>query len=257
MVVNLEVLDNKAMVKFDMVCLDCWDNKSILSLSGGMRQRVGIARALTNDPGMLLMDEPFSALDPLVRRDMQIKLLSIQRKMNKTILFITHDIDEAFKLGDRIAIMRDGMIIQNGTAEEMASNPADDYVRDFIDSADKSHVLYAKNIMITPTSLIHTRDGAGNALNAMKKTGFSSTYVIDEKMRFVGVLTLEDAMKARAENLPIDSFIIKDADRVAPDAVVADIMPLAAHTRFPIAVVDEEGRLKGIVSKAAVLSSLS
>ena len=255
--VKKEERENKAMEMIAMVGLDGWEHKSTLSLSGGMRQRVGIARALTNDPDMLLMDEPFSALDPLVRRDMQFELLSIQRKMNKTILFITHDIDEAFKLGDSIAIMRDGMIIQKGTAEEMASNPADDYVRDFVDSADKSHVLCAKNIMITPTCMIRNRDGAGNALNAMKNSGFSSTYVIDERMGFIGVLTLEDAVKARAEKLSIDSLIIKDVDRVAPDTLVADIMPLAANTRFPIAVIDEEGRLKGIVSKAAVLSSLS
>lgn len=255
--IKKEEREKKAMEMISMVGLDGWEHKSISSLSGGMRQRVGIARALTNDPDMLLMDEPFSALDPLVRRDMQFELLSIQRKMNKTILFITHDIDEAFKLGDRIAIMRDGRIIQNGTAGEMASSPADDYVRDFIDSADKSRVLCAKNIMITPTSLIRVRDGAGNALSAMKKGGVSSAYVIDEKMVFIGVLTLEDAMKAKTENLPIDSFILRDVDRVFQETIIADIMPLAAQTRFPIAVIDEESRLKGIVSKAAVLSSLS
>jgi glycine betaine/proline transport system ATP-binding protein len=255
--IKKEEREKKAMEMISMVGLDGWEHKSISSLSGGMRQRVGIARALTNDPDMLLMDEPFSALDPLVRRDMQFELLSIQRKMNKTILFITHDIDEAFKLGDRIAIMRDGRIIQNGTAGEMASSPADDYVRDFIDSADKSRVLCAKNIMITPTSLIRVRDGAGNALSAMKKGGVSSAYVIDEKMVFLGVLTLEDAMKAKTENLPIDSFILRDVDRVFQETIIADIMPLAAQTRFPIAVIDEESRLKGIVSKAAVLSSLS
>jgi glycine betaine/proline transport system ATP-binding protein len=240
-----------------MVGRSGWEKKNPSELSGGMRQRVGIARALANDPDVLLMDEPFSALDPLVRRDMQFELLTIQRKMNKTILFITHDIDEAFKLGDRIGIMRDGQLIQVGTAEEMTSNPADEYVRDFIDSADRSRVFCAKNVMETPSSLIRVSDGATKALSAMRRSGVSSSYVIDEKMVLVGILTLEDAMKAKAENTPIAQYIIQDIERVAPDALLADIMPQAARTRFPLAVVDSEGHLEGIISKAAVLSSLT
>lgn len=255
--VKKEEREQKAMEMIKMVGLEGWENKNPSSLSGGMRQRVGIARALTNDPDMLLMDEPFSALDPLVRRDMQFELLSIQRKMNKTILFITHDIDEAFKLGDKIGIMRDGRIIQIGTAEEMTSNPADDYVRDFITSADKSRVFCAKHVMITPSSLIRLKDGVAKALSEMKRSGVSSSYVIDDKMKFIGVLTLEDAVRARAESLPVDSLIIRDVEKVNQDVLIADIMPQAAQTRFPLAVVDEEDRLKGIISKAAVLSSIS
>lgn len=255
--VKREEREYKAMEMIKMVGLEGWEHQNPSSLSGGMRQRVGIARALTNDPEMLLMDEPFSALDPLVRRDMQFELLSIQRKMNKTILFITHDIDEAFMLGDMIGIMRDGKLIQVGTAEEMTSNPADDYVRDFIVSADKSRVFCAKHVMITPSSLIRLSDGSGKALSIMKRNGVSSSYVIDDKMTFIGVLTLEDAMKARSENLSVESLVIRDVETVKEDDLIADIMPQAARTRFPLAVVDEEGRLKGIVSKAAVLSSIS
>ena len=150
--------EEKAMEMISMVGLDGWENTHIDSLSGGMRQRVGIARALANDPDILLMDEPFSALDPLVRREMQFELLSIQEKLNKTVVFITHDIDEAFKLGNTVAIMRDGKLIQTATPEEMSSNPADDYVRDFINSADKSQIYSVKNIMQTPSCMVHARD---------------------------------------------------------------------------------------------------
>src|SRR5699024_513864 len=125
----------------DMVGLEGQDEEPISNLSGGMKQRVGLARALANDPEILLMDEPFSALDPLVRKDMHFELLTIQEKLNKTIVFITHDINEAFKLGDRVAIMRDGEVIQIATPEEMSENPADDYVKQFIDSADVTQVV--------------------------------------------------------------------------------------------------------------------
>ncbi len=137
----------KAKEMIDMVGLEGHDNELITSLSGGMKQRVGIARALANDPEILLMDEPFSALDPLVRKDMQFELLTIQRKLDKTIVFITHDINEAFKIGDRVAIMRDGgEVIQVATPEEMSENPADDYVKQFIDSADKTQVISVKKM---------------------------------------------------------------------------------------------------------------
>ncbi|NLZ81212.1 MAG: betaine/proline/choline family ABC transporter ATP-binding protein, partial [Clostridiales bacterium] len=148
--INKKEREEKAMEMISMVGLEGWENTKISNLSGGMRQRVGIARALANDPDILLMDEPFSALDPLVRREMQFELLSIQEKLNKTIVFITHDIDEAFKLGNTVAIMRDGKLIQTATPEEMSTHPANDYVRDFINSADKSQIYSVRNIMQTP-----------------------------------------------------------------------------------------------------------
>ena len=133
------------MEVISMVGLNGWERQSCASLSGGMRQRVGIARALANDPDVLLMDEPFSALDPLVRQDMQFELLQIQRKLKKTVIFITHDIDEAFKLGDMVAIMKDGKLIQTDTPEQMSAHPADEYVEAFINNADKSKVLSVHN----------------------------------------------------------------------------------------------------------------
>ena len=176
----------KAKEMINMVDLDGYDYEPITSLSGGMKQRVGIARALANDPEILLMDEPFSALDPLVRKDMQFELLSIQRKLDKTIIFITHDINEAFKLGDRVAIMRDGEVIQVATPEEMSEHPADDYVKQFIDSADKTQVIHVKNVMVTPNSIVRTRDSLNHAIKTMRANGVSSAYVVNAKMRLKG-----------------------------------------------------------------------
>ena len=246
----------KVKEMLSMVGLDGHENEPISSLSGGMKQRVGIARALANDPEILLMDEPFSALDPLVRKDMQFELLTIQKKLNKTIVFITHDINEAFKLGDRVAIMKDGEIIQIATPEEMSEHPADNYVKQFIDSADKTQVISVRNVMITPNSIVRLRDNPNYAINTMKSNGVSSAYVVGEKMKLQGVVTIDDAIQARKEGLTISDILIKDINTTAPDTLLTDIISMATKTRFPIAVVDEDNSLKGIVSKVHVLSSM-
>lgn len=248
--------EKKAMELISMVGLDGWEHKSCNQLSGGMRQRVGIARALANDPEVLLMDEPFSALDPLVRRDMQFELLSLQRKLKKTVVFVTHDIDEAFKLGDTVAIMRDGKIIQVGTPEQMSANPADDYVRDFIGAADKTKVLTVKNIMMTPTCLMRRTDGAEHAIREMRKNALSTVYIVDDDLRLEGVLTISEAIRALREGLSVGEVIAYNVEKTTEDTLVADILPVAAETLYPIAVTDGENHLRGIVTKAGVLSSL-
>ena len=239
-----------------MVGLSGWEHQSCAQLSGGMRQRVGIARALANDPEVLLMDEPFSALDPLVRRDMQFELLQIQGKLQKTVIFITHDIDEAFKLGDQVAIMRDGQIVQVDTPQDMSARPADDYVRAFIGSADKSKVLTVRNIMITPTSLTKLTDGPAQAIEQMRKNALSTVYVVDERLRLSGILTIQEAIRAQKEGLAIRDVIQSQVPTTSLDALLADVMPLAAEAAYPLAAVDEDGQLKGIVTKASVLASL-
>ena len=248
--------EEKAREVISMVGLEGWEHQSCGQLSGGMRQRVGIARALANDPEVLLMDEPFSALDPLVRRDMQFELLQIQRKLQKTVIFITHDMDEAFKLGDTVAIMRDGKVIQVDTPEQMSSHPADDYVRDFIGSADKSKVLTVRNIMITPSSIARLSDGPEHAIHEMRKNALSTVYVVDDRLRLAGILTIRDAIRAHQEGLTIPQVIQTDVQTTTSDVLVADIMPIAAEAVYPIAVVDADGQLQGIVTKASVLSSL-
>ena len=247
--------ERKAMEMIEMVGLKGHEHTLIGNLSGGMRQRVGIARALANDPEVLLMDEPFSALDPLVRKDMQFELLSLQRKLEKTVVFITHDINEAFKLGDTVAIMRDGRLIQVGTPEEMSANPADDYVRQFINSADMTKVLCAKNVMITPC-VVRETDSPEYALREMKNTGVSTAYVVGRHMKFLGIVNVESAIRARKEEKSLKEVYVTDVETTTRDTVISDILPIAAEAKYPIAVLEEDGSLVGIVSKASVLSSL-
>ena len=254
--ISKEEREKKAMDVISMVGLNGWEHQSCDSLSGGMRQRVGIARALTNDPDVLLMDEPFSALDPLVRQDMQFELLQIQRKLRKTVVFITHDIDEAFNLGDVVAIMKDGKVIQTDTPDQMSEHPANEYVEAFINNADKSRVLSVYNIMITPKTLVRVGDGVEQALRVMNKNELSTVYVVDDNLHLVGILTIADAVHARQNHLPISDVVQKDIPVVDPDTLVADIMALAAEAPYPIAAVGKDGQLKGIVTKAKVLSSL-
>ena len=247
----------KALALIDMVGLEGWGDKPISSLSGGMKQRVGIARALASDPEVLLMDEPFSALDPLVRSEMQFELLQIQRRLGKTILFITHDMNEAFKLGDRVAIMRDAKIIQIDTPEGMTAHPADDYVRQFIESADKTQVLSARQVMIRHICLVREKDDPQNALREMQREGVSGAYVVDGKMCLLGVVTAEAAAAARREGKVLTEVLEREVMAVSPDTLVSEIIPLTAQARFPIAVVEEDGTLAGIVTKSALLSCVT
>lgn len=248
---------DKAMEMIDLVGLSGWEKQPIASLSGGMKQRVGLARALANDPEVLLMDEPFSALDPIVRRDMQFELLSIQKKVKKTIVFITHDINEAFKLGDRVAIMKDAKVVRTGTPEEILSDPKDDYVEQFVKDIDRSKVLNARNVMITPQSLIKQGDGPNMALKEMRTNSISSVFVVGDDMNLVGIVTLDAAMRARAVNIGLSDVMETDLIVTSPDTPLTELLPIAAVAKFPIAVIDSSRRLIGIVTKAAVLSSLA
>lgn len=240
-----------------LVGLKGQEHTPIQSLSGGMKQRVGIARALANDPEILLMDEPFSALDPLVRKDMQFELLSLQRKLQKTVVFITHDINEAFKLGDRVAIMRDGRLVQVGTPEEMSAEPADDYVKEFVESADKAKVLTVGHVMAVPSCVVSKRDSLDFAIYLMQREGNSTAYLVDEEERLKGILTIEAAVRGRQRHQSLEEIQWQEAKTTTADTTVRDILPVAARTRYPIAVVDPVGHLEGILTKAAVLSSLA
>lgn len=256
--VKKEEREAKALEMIRMVGLEGHERESLDSLSGGMRQRVGIARALASDPDILLMDEAFSALDPLVKNDLQFELLRIQEQTGKTIIFITHDINEAFKLGSRVGILRDGRMIQLDTPEKMLSAPANDYVRRFIDSVDTTKVLTVKHIMTVPGSVIKKTDGANVALNSMRASGVSSAYVVSDYMHFDGIITLEGALSVRDGKKTFEEAIIREVPFVRNlDTPVSSIVPLAAKTQYPLAVVDEHDVFRGIVTKASVLSSLS
>ncbi|MDD3202472.1 MAG: betaine/proline/choline family ABC transporter ATP-binding protein [Pygmaiobacter massiliensis] len=248
--------EKKAMEMIDMVGLSGWEHQPVSALSGGMRQRVGIARALANDPEILLMDEPFSALDPLVRADMQFELMGIQRKLGKTIVFITHDINEAFKPGDHVAIMRDGRVIQVDTPEQMSAHPADDYVRQFIGSADRTKVLSVRHIMVTPSCVVRLGEGPNHAIHEMRRAGVSSAYVVGDKMNLAGLLTIDSAVEAIKQERTIQDMMITELPTTSPDTLIGDVLPIAAEAKFPISVIGEDGALKGIVTKASVLSSM-
>jgi glycine betaine/proline transport system ATP-binding protein len=250
--------ESKAMEMIELVGLGGWERKPIDDLSGGMKQRVGIDRALCYDPDLLLMDEPFSALDPLARRDMQFELLSIQKKLEKTIVFITHDINEAFKMGDTVGIMRDGRIEQLGTPKDLALSPANDYVKEFLGSVDKTKVLSVRHIMITPSCLIREQADPVTAIREMRVNDVSTAYVIGHRMEFIGIVTLTAALQARFDKLSsVSSIVTRDVPKVEHDVLIGDIISAASDTPFPLAVLDDRGRLEGIVSRAAILSSLS
>lgn len=247
----------QAKQALELVGLKGWEQQYPDQLSGGMQQRVGLARALANDPEILLMDEAFSALDPLIRKEMQDELIELQAKMKKTIIFITHDLDEALRIGDRIALMKDGSIVQIGTPEEIMMNPANEYVERFVEDVDWSKVLTAANVMKRPESVTIEKDGPRVALKRMRDLGISSIYVVNRLKQLVGALTAEDADRAIKQNLPIDVVMIKDVLRVKPETVLSDLLPLVAVAKIPVAVVDEDKRLKGAVIRGAVIGALS
>lgn len=227
-------------------------------LSGGMQQRVGLARALANDPKVLLMDEAFSALDPLIRKEMQDELIDLQASMKKTIVFITHDLDEALRIGDRIALMKDGVIVQIGTPEEILMNPANDYVEKFVEDVDRSKILTASHIMKRPETINIEKHGPRAALERMRKEGISSILVVDEKRRLQGYVTADDASEARKKEISDIKEILKnDILRVAPETPMQEIFSMIYDTPVPIAVVEESGRLNGIIVRGAVLAALA
>lgn len=226
-------------------------------LSGGMQQRVGLARALANDPDILLMDEAFSALDPLIRRDMQDELLNLQEEKQRTIIFITHDLNEALRIGDRIAIMNDGQILQIGTGEEILTNPQNDFIKEFVEDVDRSKVLTAQNIMTAPFTTNIENDGPNVALSRMRVEEVSMLLAVDKRRQLKGSLTAEAALKARKEKLPLTEVIDKNVKTVSPDTLITDIFDLIYDSPTPLAVINENGRLLGVIIKGRVLEALA
>lgn len=225
-------------------------------LSGGMQQRVGLARALANDPEVLLMDEAFSALDPLIRRDMQDELIELQDKMKKTIIFITHDLDEALRIGDRIALMKDGAVVQIGTPEEIMIQPANSYVARFVEDVDLSKVLTAAHVMRRPETITLDR-GPRVALELMRENGVSNLFVIDRSKKLLGVITAEDATRAMRENKVLNDILITDGPTVSPETLIHELFEIVSSAHVPLAVVGENGRLQGVIVRGALLGALS
>lgn len=245
----------KALQALKLVGLEGWEDSHPEQLSGGMQQRVGLARALAVDPDILFMDEAFSALDPLIRREMQDELLALQARVQKTILFITHDLDEALKLGDRIVIMKDGAIVQIGTPEDILTMPESRYVERFVEDVNLAKVLTAKTVMHKATTVVFPKDGPKTALHKMKETGISNILVVDREQRLIGRVTADDALRvSKTGEKTLENIILKDVPTVEADTIINELF---AEQDFPIAVTDEQNHLKGIIIRGSLLGALA
>jgi len=254
--VEKEVRSQKALEALELVGLKGYENQYPSQLSGGMQQRVGLARALANDPDILLMDEAFSALDPLIRKEMQDELLELQSTMEKTIVFITHDLDEALRIGDRIALMKDGNIVQIGTPEEILMNPSNEYVERFVEDVDLSKVLTAQHVL-KRAETVQVEKGPRVALQLMRNLGISSIYVVDKQHKLLGAITAKDASLAAETNQSISAFLEKDISVVEKETLLIDCFEKVSSAAIPVAVTDETNRLKGILIKGAVIGALT
>lgn len=247
-----------ARAALEQVGLKGWEDSYPHQLSGGMQQRVGLARALANDGSVLLMDEAFSALDPLIRKDMQQELQELQYHTKKTTIFITHDLDEAINLGDRIILLKDGEIVQQGTPEQILTNPADDYVARFIESVDMAKVLTADNAMRPVRATARGGDGPRTVLRKMSENGLDSIYITSRDRRLLGLIDTAAVRRAiDSKKDQITEFIDSDVPTVGPDEPLKLLFGLFSERSVPIAVVDDNGRLMGVVVKGAVLDELA
>lgn len=254
----LEDRIKKAKDIIEMVGLKGYENSYPSQLSGGMQQRVGIARALATDSQILLMDEAFSALDPLIRTQMQDELLDVQEKLKKTIIFITHDLDEALKLGNNIAIMKDGVIVQQGQSEDILLNPADDYVRAFVENVDRSKIITASSIMETFKAKVQMeKDGPAAVIRQMERHLMRFLPVVDSKNVFKGYVREAAVRKELADKKKNIDDIIIDIPHVSVDMPVADMLPLFINQRYPLAVVDHRDRPVGFIRHSDVVAMVT
>jgi glycine betaine/proline transport system ATP-binding protein len=251
-----EDIVRRAREALDLVGLAGWEDKTPAQLSGGMKQRVGLARALATDSDVMLMDEAFSALDPLIRSEMQEQLVDLQQDVRKTIVFITHDLNEAMYLGDRIAIMKNGRIDQIGTAEDILRTPATDYVAAFVQDVDRSRVLTAESIMEEPVAMILEREGPSAAMKAMKERQVSALYVVGPNRRLKGTALDDEVCRAieRGEH-SLDNILHTEVPAVEPGTPVSELFVPSAENKLPLPVVDG-GRLVGVIPRVNILLSL-
>ncbi|MCH7908978.1 MAG: betaine/proline/choline family ABC transporter ATP-binding protein [Candidatus Hydrogenedentes bacterium] len=247
----------RAREVIEKVGLKGWEDYFPDALSGGMQQRVGIARALANDPDILLMDEPFSGLDPLIRRQMQDELVDIQAELQKTILFVTHDLDEALKLGSRIAIMKDGEIIQTGVPEEVVTSPAGEYVREFVRDASPAKVLTAGTIMTEPDVIIYEWQGPKTALHLLKTGKKDYAFLVTRAHKLLGLVTAKRLTELiEKKGSAIIDALEPDIVTCPPDMLLEDLLGLVVASEHPIPVVDEQGKLLGEIHSGIILSNM-
>ncbi|MFC5928683.1 glycine betaine/L-proline ABC transporter ATP-binding protein [Cryobacterium melibiosiphilum] len=247
----------RAQTIIDLVGLGGWADNLPSELSGGMQQRVGLGRALAADTDVLLMDEAFSALDPLIRREMQEQLIELQEALGKTIIFITHDLNEAMFLGDRIAVMRDGRIVQIGTPEEILTDPANDYVAQFVQDVDRARVLTATSVMEPVRSVVTKTAGPRAALRTMRDLQTSVVFVLNRDRSFAGIVRDRDVLKmVKAGDTDLRTIIRDDATTVSPDTALVDLVEPSVGSDLPIAVVDAKNRLLGVIPRVTLLAAI-
>ncbi len=259
--VDKKTRNQRAMEALEQVGLAGWESSYPKELSGGMQQRVGLARGLAVDPDILLMDEAFSALDPLIRTEMQDELLKLQEEDQRTIVFISHDLDEALRIGDRIAIMEGGRVVQVGPPEEILQYPADDYVRAFFRGVDPTNVISAGDIVrdTYPTLVVTKKGSLRTSHELLSSSERDYLYVLDPKHRFLGLASsdsVREALESGKPDNPVSQAFIEDANAVKLDDSMQDILPLVASSAWPIPVVDDQNVYKGVVSKNRFLRTL-
>lgn len=239
-----------------LVGLEGQADRRITQLSGGMQQRVGLARALATKQEILLMDEPFSALDPLIRQDMQELFLTIQDEIQRTTVFITHDLDEALRLGHRVAVMNAGEIVQVGTPEDILANPADEYVERFIANADYAKVRNAERVMAEPEEVVYVDDQPTAVLQRMRQAGLATSCVLDRERRLVGLVEI-DGLGTLADGGGTDiAKAVAPMRDVSPDTPLRDIIPFFVDSSTPVAVTGEGRRLQGVIARDALIGGL-
>ena len=245
----------------DQVGLAGWGASYPDELSGGMQQRVGLARALASDPSILLMDEAFSALDPIIRSEMQAELLRLQQVRRRTIVFISHDLDEAMRIGDRIAIMKDGHVVQVGTPDEILRNPADAYVRSFTHGVDAAAVFKAADIARKSQIVIaeHASSGSRATLKMLEDRDREYAYVVSPKQQYLGVVSTESLRKAlhgHVGPLGLAHAFLPDVMPIAADDSVSDLYGQVAQCPYPVPVTAPDGMFHGSISKTTLLKFL-
>ncbi|CAA0098857.1 Glycine betaine transport ATP-binding protein OpuAA [Starkeya nomas] len=246
---------DRALTAIETVGLKGWDQHYPSQLSGGMQQRAGLARALALDPDVLLMDEAFSALDPLIRRDMQQELVALQRRLKKTIVFVSHDLDEAIALGGRIVLMKDGRVVQQGTAADFLANPADDYVRRFVEHIDVLGVVTAGDAMRMPAAVKPWQSTAAEALAILIQSGEPVVTVVCHEGRFQGTVDAETLKQAGDTELRL---LLSDREACVPGtATLNDAVAKLASGRGEIAVIGPDRELKGVIANADLVAALA
>ena len=258
--VDANAARERAMQALEAVGLKTYAESRPSELSGGMQQRVGLARALANEPSILLMDEAFSALDPLTRSEMQDELLRLQTEHQRTIIFISHDLDEAIRIGNRLAIMEGGRIVQIGRPDEILKAPANDYVRSFFRDIDLTRVLTAGDIARRDqVSLIrHPGEGVRAALRQLRERDREFGYVQDARRRFQGIVSVDSLIETmnRGDGASLGDAFLPDVTRVSADTSMGEILPLVARSAYALPVVDPDGTYIGVISKTTYLEAL-